>query len=26
MRLHRNLCFATIDGLTKIFNEGDYAD
>jgi len=26
MRLHRNLCFATIDGLMKIFNEGDYAD
>jgi len=26
MRLHRNLCFATIDGLTKIFNDGDYAD
>ena len=26
MRLHKNLCFATIDGLTKIFNEGDYAD
>ena len=26
MRLHRNLCFATIDGLTQIFNEGDYAD
>jgi len=26
MRLHRNLCFATIDGLTKIFNEGKYAD
>lgn len=26
MRLHRNLCFATIDGLMKIFNEGEYAD
>ena len=26
MRLHRNLCFATIDGLHKIFNEGEYAD
>ncbi|GAA3786667.1 class I SAM-dependent methyltransferase [Corallibacter vietnamensis] len=26
MRLHRNLCFATIDGLTQIFNEGQYAD
>ncbi|MBO3116056.1 methyltransferase domain-containing protein [Winogradskyella sp. DF17] len=26
MRLHRNLCFAVIDGLHKIFNEGDYAD
>jgi len=26
MRLHRNLCFATIDGLTKIFNDGKYAD
>jgi len=26
MRLHRNLCFATIDGLTLIFNEGAYAD
>ncbi|TYA55951.1 RsmB/NOP family class I SAM-dependent RNA methyltransferase [Formosa maritima] len=26
MRLHRNLCFATIDGLTLIFNEGQYAD
>jgi 16S rRNA (cytosine967-C5)-methyltransferase len=26
MRLHRNLCFATIDGLTLIFNEGKYAD
>jgi len=26
MRLHRNLCFAVIDGLTKIFNEGEYAD
>lgn len=26
MRLHRNLCFATIDGLMQIFNEGAYAD
>ncbi|WP_347925296.1 methyltransferase domain-containing protein [Pontimicrobium sp. SW4] len=26
MRLHRNLCFAVIDGLIQIFNEGDYAD
>jgi 16S rRNA (cytosine967-C5)-methyltransferase len=26
MRLHRNLCFAIIDGLTLIFNEGKYAD
>ncbi len=26
MRLHRNLCFAVIDGLNLIFNEGDYAD
>jgi 16S rRNA (cytosine967-C5)-methyltransferase len=26
MRLHRNLCFAIIDGLTLIFNEGQYAD
>jgi 16S rRNA (cytosine967-C5)-methyltransferase len=26
MRLHRNLCFAVIDGLTLIFNEGHYAD
>lgn len=26
MRLHRNLCFAVIDGLTFIFNEGQYAD
>jgi 16S rRNA (cytosine967-C5)-methyltransferase len=26
MRLHRNLCFAVIDGLHKIFNEQDYAD
>jgi len=26
MRLHRNLCFAVIDGLNKIFNEGEYAD
>lgn len=26
MRLHRNLCFATVDGLLQIFNEGQYAD
>ena len=26
MRLHRNLCFATVDGLLLIFNEGMYAD
>ena len=26
MRLHRNLCFAVIDGLTLIFNEENYAD
>ena len=26
MRLHRNLCFAVIDGLHKIFNEQEYAD
>ncbi len=26
MRLHRNLCFAVIDGLHLIFNENDYAD
>ncbi len=26
MRLHRNLCFAIIDGLNLIFNEGEYAD
>ncbi len=26
MRLHRNLVFAVIDGLHKIFNEGEYAD
>ncbi|MFD2550620.1 RsmB/NOP family class I SAM-dependent RNA methyltransferase [Bizionia sediminis] len=26
MRLHRNLCFAVIDGLTLICNEGHYAD
>ena len=26
MRLHRNLCFAVIDGLIDIFNEGAYAD
>ena len=25
-RLHINLCFAVIDGLTLIFNEGKYAD
>jgi 16S rRNA (cytosine967-C5)-methyltransferase len=26
MRLHRNLCFAVIDGLKLIFNEAEYAD
>lgn len=26
MRLHKNLCFAVIDGLHIIFNEGEYAD
>lgn len=26
MRLHRNLCFAVIDGLHMIFNEDQYAD
>lgn len=26
MRLHRNLCFAVIDGLLLIFNENEYAD
>ncbi|NNK40743.1 MAG: methyltransferase domain-containing protein, partial [Winogradskyella sp.] len=26
MRLHRNLCFAVIDGLHQIFNEDQYAD
>jgi 16S rRNA (cytosine967-C5)-methyltransferase len=26
MRLHRNLCFAVVDGLLLIFNEGEYAD
>ena len=26
MRLHRNLCFAVIDGLVQIFNEDQYAD
>ncbi|WP_417886814.1 RsmB/NOP family class I SAM-dependent RNA methyltransferase [Zunongwangia sp.] len=26
MRLHRNLVFATIDALSEIFNEGQYAD
>ncbi len=26
MRLHRNLCFAVIDGLHMIFNEDEYAD
>src|SRR5690554_1113609 len=26
MRLHRNLCFATVDGLLQIFNEDFYAD
>lgn len=26
MRLHKNLCFAVIDGLHLIFNENEYAD
>ena len=26
MRLHRNLVFATIDALSEIFNDGNYAD
>jgi len=26
MRLHRNLCFAVIDGIIQIFNEDAYAD
>lgn len=26
MRLHKNLCFAVIDGLNSIFNDGEYAD
>ncbi|MEM5539667.1 MULTISPECIES: RsmB/NOP family class I SAM-dependent RNA methyltransferase [unclassified Olleya] len=26
MRLHKNLCFATVDGLLLIFNDGHYAD
>ena len=26
MRLHKNLCFAVIDGLNSIFNEEEYAD
>ncbi|NQX84433.1 MAG: RsmB/NOP family class I SAM-dependent RNA methyltransferase [Flavobacteriaceae bacterium] len=26
MRLHRNLCFAVVDGLLLIFNENEYAD
>ncbi len=26
MRLHRNLCFAVIDGILQIFNEDAYAD
>ena len=26
MRLHRNLCFAIIDGVLQVFNEGAYAD
>lgn len=26
MRLHRNLCFAVIDGVLQVFNDGDYAD
>lgn len=26
MRLHRNLCFAVIDGVLEVFNDGKYAD
>lgn len=26
MRLHKNLCFAVIDGLNSIFNDGEFAD
>lgn len=26
MRLHKNLCFAVIDGILQIFNDGAYAD
>jgi len=26
MRLHRNLCFTTIDSLQMVFNDGEYAD
>jgi 16S rRNA (cytosine967-C5)-methyltransferase len=26
MRLHRNLCFAVIDGVLQVFNDGDYTD
>ena len=26
MRLHKNLCFAVVDGILDIFNEGMYAD
>jgi 16S rRNA (cytosine967-C5)-methyltransferase len=26
MRLHRNLCFAVIDGVLQVFNDGNYAD
>lgn len=26
MRLHRNLCFTTIDSLQAVFNDGEYAD
>jgi len=26
MRLHRNLCFAVIDGVLQVFNDGAYAD
>ncbi|MDA9900635.1 RsmB/NOP family class I SAM-dependent RNA methyltransferase [bacterium] len=26
MRLHRNLCFAVIDGILEVFNVGNYAD
>ena len=26
MRLHKNLCYAVIDGILEIFNEKKYAD